>query len=207
MVPVLLAVAALVAHGSASAPTIPDCYTQVTSPARITLACADGNFWVGGLRWRGWGGTAATATGTSHQNDCTPNCAAGHFEAHAVSVSVSKPATCLGGRRQYTHLVWRFTPGRAGGSTALPCTWPLHPQLSAQRSGGTITLHGAAWTRGGGCPGTVAIMSGATRIATATIPKSGAFEVAWKSPPARHVVVARQTCRGGKLYEAVVSVR
>ena len=207
MVPVVLAVAALVAHVSASAPTIPDCYTQVTTPARITLACADGNFWVDGLRWRGWGTTTAIATGTSHQNDCTPNCAGGHFKTRAVSVAATKPATCLGGRRQYTHFVWRFTAGRAGGSADFPCSWPLHPQLSARRSGGTITLDGAAWSRGDGCPATVAITSGATKVATATVPKSGAFEVAWKSPPGRHVVVARQTCRGGRLYEAVVSVR
>jgi hypothetical protein len=207
MVPVLLAVAALMAHGSASAPTIPDCYTQVVSPARITLACADGNFLVAGLRWRGWGGATATATGTSHQNDCTPNCAAGHFQNNAVSVTAIKLATCLGGRRQYTRLVWRFTLGRARGSTDFPCGWPLHPQLSAKRSGGTIALYGAAWTRGGGCRASVAITSGATKVATATVPKSGAFKVLWKQPQGRHVVVARQTCRGGRLFEAVVSVR
>ena len=208
MVPVLLAVAAVVAHGSVSAPpTIPDCYTQVVSPARITVACGDGNFWLAGLRWRNWGKTTATATGRSHENNCTPDCVHGVFRTHAVSVTASKPVTCLGGRRQYTRLVWRFTPSAATGSSDFPCSWPLHPGLAAKHAGGTVTLTGSAWTRGAGCPTTVALTTGSTKIATATIGKSGAFSVAWHAPAGRHVVVARQTCRGGALYEAVVSVR
>ena len=208
MMTVLVVVAAVLAHSSGAAPTIPDCYAQVVAPKRVTLACADGNFWLGELRWRGWGGATATATGASHQNDCTPNCAAGHFHARAVAVTASKPATCLGGRRQYTRLAWRFTSGtRAGGTTDFPCSWELHPGLTAKRSGGTVTLDGTAWTRGGGCPATVVLTSGATRIAAPAIPASGAFEVVWPAPPGRHVVVARQTCRGGTLYEAVVGVR
>ncbi len=207
MMPVLLVVAAVVAHSSGAGPTIPDCFAQVVAPTRITLACGDGNFWLGELRWRGWGGATATAAGAAHRNDCTPNCAAGHFHARAVAVAASKPATCPGGRRQYTRLSWRFASRtRSGGTTDFPCSWPLHPGLTAKRSGGTVTLDGTAWTRGGGCPSTVVLTSGTTRIGAAAIRASGTFELHWYAPPGRHVVVARQTCRGRTLYEAVVGV-
>ena len=148
----LLAAALMLAQGSGTPPTIPDCFTRVVAPRTVTLACGDGNFWLGGLRWSGWGAATATATGTAHANDCKPYCAAGHFHAYPVTVAASRPATCLGGLRQYTRLSLRYTAARRPGARAtetetFPCTWPLHPGLTARRSSRTVALSGTAWAR------------------------------------------------------------
>jgi hypothetical protein len=211
--PLLLAAAVIFAHGSAATPTIPDCFTQVVAPRELTLACGDGNFWLGALRWRGWGGATATAVGTAHANDCKPYCAAGRFHAYPVAVDASRPTTCLGGRRQYTRLSLRHTgasrPGVGATETeSFPCTWPLHPGLTARRAGGAVVLSGTAWgARADGCPATVALASGTTTIAKPPVSANGGFRVLWRATPGRHVVVARQTCRDGSLREAAVVVR
>jgi hypothetical protein len=91
-------------------PVVPLC-TQHTAVAPKTwvLACGDGNYWLAGLRWHWWGGASATARGTAHQNDCRPYCAAGHFHASAVTVTVSGTLRC-GTRRQYATLVVDYAP-------------------------------------------------------------------------------------------------
>ena len=92
-------------------PVVPLCTQKAAvAPASWTLACGDGNYWLSGLRWHGWGAASATATGTAHQNDCTPNCAAGHFRTVAVSVAVSGTLRC-GTWRQYARLVVRYPAG------------------------------------------------------------------------------------------------
>lgn len=208
---VALVAAALLAHQGAPAPTIPDCFTQVVAPKQIVLACGDGNFWIGALRWRGWGDATAAATGTANQNDCDPYCAAGQFHAYPVTVTASAPRTCRSGRRQYTLLEYRYTGDRpagaaATGSEAFPCKWPLHPGLTARRSGGSVVLAGSAWIRSAACPGTVALTSAGAAIATPRLTSKGSFRVVWKAPAGRHVVVARQQCGGASLREATVVV-
>jgi hypothetical protein len=209
----LLAAALLFMDGSGTTPTIPDCFGQVVAPRELTLACGDGSLWVGGLRWRGWGTGTASAVGMAHANDCKPYCAAGHFHAYPVEVAASRPAACLGGRRQYTRLALRYTvaprPGVGATETErFPCAWPLHPGLTARRSGETVVFLGRAWgASSDGCPARVVLASGTTMIATAPLSASGGFRVAWQATPGRHVVVVRQTCRGGSLREAAVVVR
>jgi len=209
----LLAAAVIFAHGSAATPTLPDCFTQTVAPRELTLACGDGNFWVGGLRWRGWGRAIATAVGAAHANDCKPYCAAGHFHTYPVAVTASRPATCLGGRRQYTRLSLRYAAGRSPGvgpteTESFPCTWPLHPGLTARRSGGAVVLSGTAWgAHADDCPAVVVLASGSTTIAKAPLSATDGFRVLWRATPGRHVVVARQTCRDGSLREAAVVVR
>ncbi len=209
---VALLAAGLLAHPSATAPTIPNCYAQEIAPKALVLACADGNFSIDGMRWRRWGAATATTSGLARQNDCDPYCAAGHFHAYPVVVTASRPRTCLGGRRQYTHLAWSFTASRPSGMAAstgvepFPCSWGLHPGLSAQRAGGEIVLSGTAWTRNSACPRKVTLRTGGTKIAEVTLSGGDTFRFAWRSPPGRHVVVARQECRGGSLFEAAVVV-
>lgn len=55
-------------------------------PASIVIACADGNFYVDHLRWTTWGPRSAVGKGIAQRNDCTPNCAAGHFHSSAMTV-------------------------------------------------------------------------------------------------------------------------
>lgn len=103
-------------NGAASARTIPaglyakqsvvlDCQGHPHArPGRLTLACADGNDYLGGLAWTNWGPRLASATGTEHVNDCDPYCAAGHFHSYPVNVVLwgSKPAGP--GRQRYTKI-------------------------------------------------------------------------------------------------------
>ena len=121
----LLAVsAASAAAGSASSPVFEGCLTgPVVRPASIVVACADDNFYVSGLRWSAWTATVATATGTAHQNDCTPYCAAGHFHTYPLALRLFRPRRCSNGRTEFTRFTYRFTtakpPGQAHSSSTI----------------------------------------------------------------------------------------
>ena len=56
-----------------------NCQTPSVEPTEIVLACADYNAILEALHWTSWTATSATAVGTLVYNDCTPNCAEGHF--------------------------------------------------------------------------------------------------------------------------------
>jgi hypothetical protein len=77
-------------------------------PIRIGPACGDGNFFITNLKWSRWNGMTASAVGIAHQNTCKPFCAGAPFRAYRVVVSLSRPETCKGGRREFTRLSWRF---------------------------------------------------------------------------------------------------
>lgn len=79
-------------------------------PKSIMVACGDGNFYVTGIRWTSWTATKATGTGTVHANDCTPNCAAGHFHTARGTVALSKPTRCKGSLA-FSHLHVSSPPG------------------------------------------------------------------------------------------------
>jgi len=84
-------------------------------PASIMIACADANYWIAHLTWKGWGTATATAAGDVHYNDCTPYCAAGHFHVITGTATLSslEAGTCKGAAaRFYTRL--RVVPGRRG---------------------------------------------------------------------------------------------
>jgi hypothetical protein len=55
-----------------------------TKPRDFVLTCADGNAALIKLAWTSWTPALATATGTFTENDCTPDCAAGHFHNYPV---------------------------------------------------------------------------------------------------------------------------
>jgi hypothetical protein len=97
-------------------------------PAEVVFACGDGNFYATGLSWRHWGESDAEAVGVAHQNDCTPYCAAGHFHTYPLSVRLSRPVSCVKGRREFSRWSWRFTKTKPAhvpraGSETLPCSF------------------------------------------------------------------------------------
>ncbi|MGZ4372217.1 MAG: hypothetical protein ACXVRQ_08480 [Gaiellaceae bacterium] len=105
--PVRIGVVCVGASGSAHGGTV--------KPSSIMIACADANYWIDHLAWKGWGTAAATSAGKVHYNDCTPYCAAGHFHVIPGTATLSslKAGTCKGAAaRFYTRL--RVVPGRRG---------------------------------------------------------------------------------------------
>jgi hypothetical protein len=102
---------------AAAVPSMPGCVPgqkPAVRPAKITITCADANFYVTGLRWSSWTPKNAAAVGTAHVNDCTPFCAAGKFHAYSVTITLAQPTRCHG-RTVFTHLAWRFIGAKAKG--------------------------------------------------------------------------------------------
>jgi hypothetical protein len=79
-----------------------NCQKPSVEPTEIVLACADYNTLLEALHWTSWTATSATAVGTLVYNDCTPNCAEGHFHhVPGTRVTLTVPSRGAGGR-----LVW-----------------------------------------------------------------------------------------------------
>lgn len=123
------AAAALVAAiglGAASAPAsgaafaIRDCVHAAQRPTQIVLACADGGYYLSGLRFSSWGGPVARGQGFASINDCDPYCAVGTFRRYPVRVVLSAriacrptpPASRAGRRLYYNRLVILAGAGR-----------------------------------------------------------------------------------------------
>jgi hypothetical protein len=106
---VLIAAFAAASASAAGHPTaLPNCLGKPTvKPASIILACADANFGVKKLTWIGWGGARAAATGVAYANDCTPNCAAGHFHNYNAVIVLSGAQKC-GAVTEYRSLTIAF---------------------------------------------------------------------------------------------------
>lgn len=81
-------------------------------PAKLVVACADENFFLTNLVWSRWGNTQALATGISHQNLCTPDCARGQFRTYPISVRLFRPVTCSRGLRFFTRLSYRYVANK-----------------------------------------------------------------------------------------------
>ena len=56
-----------------------DCQEPRVRPSEIILPCADHGVGVSHIAWKSWTATDAIGIGTLYYNDCTPNCAEGHF--------------------------------------------------------------------------------------------------------------------------------
>jgi hypothetical protein len=100
-------------------------------PREVVVACGDGNFYVDHLRWQRWGATSAVASGIGHLNDCTPYCAAGHFHAARIDLTLARAVVCVRGRREFSTIRWRWLGARPLGKNSaetLPCRFlRLHP--------------------------------------------------------------------------------
>jgi hypothetical protein len=76
-----------------------NCKTPSVEPTEIVLACADYNALLESLHWTSWTATSATAVGTFVYNDCTPNCAEGHFhKVPGTRVTRTVPSRSAGGQ-------------------------------------------------------------------------------------------------------------
>jgi hypothetical protein len=93
----LLFVAALSAASAAEARTYyPNCATHLRyRPHVISVFCADGGMQVKRLHWSKWAADEARGRSRySYVNDCTPNCAEGHFERFRVRLVLHRARTC-----------------------------------------------------------------------------------------------------------------
>ena len=83
-------------------------------PGTIALACADNGMGLSYLHWTSWTPELASAYGTEWQNDCKPNCAAGHIHHYPVRVMLWGSATVKGhpAERRYTEATLSFPKGR-----------------------------------------------------------------------------------------------
>ncbi|HEY1627735.1 MAG TPA: hypothetical protein VGG16_28495 [Streptosporangiaceae bacterium] len=59
---------------------------QQVKPGEVVLACADYNSLIDKITWTSWTSGLASGTGILVQNDCTPNCAEGHFHKYPVDL-------------------------------------------------------------------------------------------------------------------------
>jgi hypothetical protein len=83
-------------------------------PSTMVLACADAGDTLVRLRWHGWGGERATATGSLSELTCVPSCAAGGVKYYPVSVRVAGLGL-QGSRAAYRQLQVSARRGDLGG--------------------------------------------------------------------------------------------
>jgi hypothetical protein len=82
-----------------------NCQTPSVEPTEIVLACADYNALLEALRWTSWTATSATAVGTLVYNDCTPNCAEGHFHhVPGTRVTLTVPSRSADGQQVWSEV-------------------------------------------------------------------------------------------------------
>jgi hypothetical protein len=83
----------------------------VAAPSTFIITCADAGIGVQGLRWTSWTPKLASGYGTFWENDCTPDCAAGHFHYYPSLEVLWGSATVKGhpADRRYTKLTVIFT--------------------------------------------------------------------------------------------------
>ena len=87
------------------------CAGHAIKPTRVVFACADGNVYATGLRYSSYASREAKATGVIHANECTPNCASGHFRASSGTVRFYRVVSCADGRRYFTRTHYRTSKG------------------------------------------------------------------------------------------------
>jgi hypothetical protein len=114
---------------SSSVPIVVNCGGQtLRRPNIYLLECADGYAFVGGLTWSTWGSSSALASGTSHFNDCTPNCLSGRGHTFPALVVLWRARARPGhaGVRYFSEMTIIYTGNRsytAGGKkTQVPQT-------------------------------------------------------------------------------------
>lgn len=85
----------------------------VTRPSTYSWTCADYGMGIQRMHWTSWTSHLASGYGTMWENDCTPNCAAGHIRHYAAIATFWGSARVNGhpAERRYTRLTLVF-PGR-----------------------------------------------------------------------------------------------
>jgi hypothetical protein len=111
-------------------------------PGTISLACADDGVGLTGLHWTSWTSELASAYGTEWENDCQPNCAAGHIRDYPVLVELWGSAAVPGhpAERRYLQATLSYPKGRPP-VYAMNCnhkvvaTYPVTQAVPLGRSG------------------------------------------------------------------------
>jgi hypothetical protein len=85
-------------------------------PKGVIVLCGDGGFRVVRITWSTWTETSATGRGTAKVNNCKPNCASGKFESFRVKVSLSRPKTCPGSKREFARFTYSFPGDKPDGA-------------------------------------------------------------------------------------------
>ena len=119
--------AASVPLEAASLPSaVPNCLGKpVVEPREVVLACADAGLGMRSIHWLGWGGAVAAGVGTAYANDCTPTCAAGHFQSFQGVLLLSGSQRCAGRLAYRTATVAIVGKPPEAWSTAADATYPL----------------------------------------------------------------------------------
>ena len=79
-----------------------DCQRPTLEPTEIVLTCADYGWRLEGIHWTNWTARRALGVGTFVYNDCTPDCAQGHFHQVAgTQITLTLPV-----RGATSQLVW-----------------------------------------------------------------------------------------------------
>lgn len=86
--------AALASGGGGQVWVNATCTKEQYKPAKVILACADGNTYLEHLKWSKWSTSSAFGSGTYAVNTCKPSCAAGHFDKYPSKVKLTKPKKC-----------------------------------------------------------------------------------------------------------------
>jgi hypothetical protein len=102
-----------------------NCTKSQVRPATIIVACADDNLALTALHWVSFGGTTARASGSYHVNDCSPDCAAGHFHSYPVRVALSAAKICPDKHDDYSEATVTFTGRRPSGVKSSKSTLSL----------------------------------------------------------------------------------
>jgi hypothetical protein len=103
----------------AAAPKLPlvdwNCLmTGQVRPARIVLACGDGNAVAENLTWLKWNSKAAVGMGKLNQNDCAPDCAQGTFHLYPARFVLSETVPAAG-RPYFTRVTVTFADNNPAG--------------------------------------------------------------------------------------------
>jgi hypothetical protein len=98
-----------------------NCRSPKFEPPQIVLACADYGELLTSLRWTSWTAKMATATGTFRYNDCTPDCANGHFhDVRSVQVALTTAVRGASGALVWSRVHIHPTPDHFPTVESLP---------------------------------------------------------------------------------------
>lgn len=96
-------------------------------PRHLIVACGDGGLYVSSIHWHNWNGSSAVGRGTAHLNDCTPDCADGHFHTYGIVVRAYRARYCLDvDKWQYSRLAYHYVgavrpPYQGAKGVPFPC--------------------------------------------------------------------------------------
>lgn len=131
IISMLSLVGAVAAWADSSLPTmLPNCQgVPQAKPSQVVFACGDGNVYAQKLTWTNWGEYYAYAQGVLVRNDCTPNCAAGHFHSYEASLTAYGKQRCPNGELAYKGVSYTITDPKfpSSGDAAYNGVFPCRP--------------------------------------------------------------------------------